>query len=53
MQMLSTSTSIAVETVNDAHGQPVWYQLYAPREWEACVQLLSFPTPYSGQAFSK
>jgi len=40
MQMLSTSTSIAVETVNDAHGQPVWYQLYAPREWEACVQLL-------------
>jgi len=40
MQMLSTSTSIAVETVNEAHGQPVWYQLYAPAEWEACAQLL-------------
>ena len=40
MQMLSTSTSIAIEEVNQAHGQPVWYQLYAPSSWDACVQLL-------------
>ncbi len=41
MQMLSTSTSIAVETVNNEHGQPVWYQLYAPPDWEVCAQLLT------------
>jgi isopentenyl diphosphate isomerase/L-lactate dehydrogenase-like FMN-dependent dehydrogenase len=40
MQMLSTSTSIGVETVNEARGQPVWYQLYAPKEWDACEQML-------------
>jgi isopentenyl diphosphate isomerase/L-lactate dehydrogenase-like FMN-dependent dehydrogenase len=40
MQMLSTSTSIAIEDVTQAHGQPVWYQLYAPSSWNACVQLL-------------
>lgn len=41
MQMLSTSTSIAVETVNNEHGQPVWYQLYAPPVWQECAQLLT------------
>ena len=41
MQMLSTSTSIAVETVNNEHGQPVWYQLYAPPDWQDCAQLLT------------
>jgi len=41
MQMLSTSTSIGVETVNDARGQPVWYQLYAPSDWDACAKMLT------------
>jgi isopentenyl diphosphate isomerase/L-lactate dehydrogenase-like FMN-dependent dehydrogenase len=40
MQMLSTSTSTAVEHVNSAHGRPVWYQLYAPTVWEACEKLV-------------
>jgi len=40
MQMLSTSTGIAVEEVNKALGRPVWQQFYAPNNWEACVQLL-------------
>jgi isopentenyl diphosphate isomerase/L-lactate dehydrogenase-like FMN-dependent dehydrogenase len=40
MQMLSTSTGVAVEEVNKALGRPVWQQLYAPSSWEACLQLL-------------
>ena len=40
VQILSTSTSIAVEDVNKALGRPVWYQLYAPSSWEACAQIL-------------
>jgi isopentenyl diphosphate isomerase/L-lactate dehydrogenase-like FMN-dependent dehydrogenase len=40
MQMLSTSTSTAVEDVNSAHGRPVWYQLYAPSAWDACERLV-------------
>jgi isopentenyl diphosphate isomerase/L-lactate dehydrogenase-like FMN-dependent dehydrogenase len=40
MQMLSTSTSTGVEDVNKAHGQPVWYQLYAPSSWDACEKLV-------------
>jgi isopentenyl diphosphate isomerase/L-lactate dehydrogenase-like FMN-dependent dehydrogenase len=40
MQMLSTSTSTGIEEVTQALGRPVWYQLYAPSAWEACVQLL-------------
>jgi isopentenyl diphosphate isomerase/L-lactate dehydrogenase-like FMN-dependent dehydrogenase len=40
MQMLSTSTSTAVEDVNSAHGRSVWYQLYAPSVWEACEKLV-------------
>jgi 4-hydroxymandelate oxidase len=40
MQILSTSTSTAVEDVNSAHGMPVWYQLYAPSAWEACEKLV-------------
>jgi len=26
--MLSTQTSIAIEAVNKARGEPVWFQLY-------------------------
>jgi 4-hydroxymandelate oxidase len=40
MQMLSTSTGVAVEEVNKTLGRPVWQQLYAPNSWEACLQLL-------------
>jgi 4-hydroxymandelate oxidase len=40
MQMLSTSTSTGVEDVNAAHGQPVWYQLYAPASWETCEKIV-------------
>ena len=40
MQMLSTSTSTGVEEVNAAHGQPVWYQLYAPSSWAACEKIV-------------
>jgi len=35
LQTLSTVTSTAVEEVNDARGEPVWYQLYAPPEFAA------------------
>jgi 4-hydroxymandelate oxidase len=40
MQMLSTATSTGVEEVCKAHGQPVWYQLYAPTKWEACEKIV-------------
>ena len=34
LQVLSTVTSTAVEEVNEARGEPVWYQLYATSNWE-------------------
>ena len=34
LQMLSNETSTAVEDVNAARGEPVWFQLYASNEWE-------------------
>ncbi len=40
LQVLSTSTSSAVEDVNKALGRPVWYQLYAPSSWEACEKII-------------
>jgi 4-hydroxymandelate oxidase len=40
LQFLSTATSTGVEDVNAALGRPVWYQLYAPRSWDANVALL-------------
>jgi isopentenyl diphosphate isomerase/L-lactate dehydrogenase-like FMN-dependent dehydrogenase len=33
VQMLSTTTSIAVEEVGKALGTPPWYQLYMPATW--------------------
>ena len=33
LQILSTVTSIAVESVNEARGTPVWYQLYPTNDW--------------------
>ena len=33
LQVLSTVSSTAVEEVNEARGEPVWYQLYATSNW--------------------
>lgn len=40
LQTLSTVTSTAVEEVNDARGEPVWYQLYARPTWEGTAALV-------------
>lgn len=40
LQTLSTVASTAVEEVNEARGEPVWYQLYAPSNWEAAAALV-------------
>jgi isopentenyl diphosphate isomerase/L-lactate dehydrogenase-like FMN-dependent dehydrogenase len=39
-QTLSTSTSTGVEDVCKAHGQPAWYQLYAPSSWAVTEKLV-------------
>lgn len=33
LQTLSNQTSTPVEQVNEARGEPVWYQLYPPNSW--------------------
>jgi len=38
--MLSTSASTGVEEVNEAYGQPVWYQLYTRSDWESTLKLI-------------
>jgi 4-hydroxymandelate oxidase len=40
LQVLSTAASTGIEDVNKALGRPCWYQLYAPRAWEANELLL-------------
>jgi 4-hydroxymandelate oxidase len=40
LQILATSTSVAIEDVNKALGRPVWFQLYAPSSWDACENIL-------------
>ena len=40
LQVLSTAASTGIEDVNTALGRPCWYQLYAPRAWEANESLL-------------
>lgn len=40
LMMLSTQTSTSVEEVNEAYGQPVWYQLYTRPVWETARQLI-------------
>jgi len=40
LQFLSTATSTPVEDVNQALGRPVWFQLYAPSNWDACEKIL-------------
>jgi isopentenyl diphosphate isomerase/L-lactate dehydrogenase-like FMN-dependent dehydrogenase len=40
LQILSSTTSTAIEDVNKALGRPVWYQLYAPTSWDVCQKIL-------------
>ena len=40
LMMLSTQTSTPVEEVNEAYGQPVWYQLYTRPDWENAQRLV-------------
>ena len=40
LQVLSTATSTGVEDVNNAHGRPVWFQLYAPNQWAAVEHIV-------------
>src|SRR3954451_5986927 len=40
LQVLSTAASSGIEEVNTALGRPCWYQLYAPRAWDANEMLL-------------
>jgi isopentenyl diphosphate isomerase/L-lactate dehydrogenase-like FMN-dependent dehydrogenase len=40
LQMLSTMTTTAVEEVNAARGEPVWFQLYSRNEWAQTLQLV-------------
>ena len=40
MQMLSTTTSTAVEEVAKALGTPPWYQLYMPPSWNETEKLV-------------
>lgn len=40
LQTLSTVSSTAVEEVNEARGEPVWYQLYARPNFESTAALV-------------
>jgi isopentenyl diphosphate isomerase/L-lactate dehydrogenase-like FMN-dependent dehydrogenase len=40
LQLLSTMTTTAVEQVNEARGEPVWFQLYHRDDWGMTGQLL-------------
>lgn len=41
LQTLSTVTSTAVEEVNEARGEPVWYQLYARPHFPATAAIVN------------
>jgi isopentenyl diphosphate isomerase/L-lactate dehydrogenase-like FMN-dependent dehydrogenase len=40
LQLLSTMTTTTVEQVNEARGEPVWFQLYHRDDWGMTRQLL-------------
>ncbi len=40
LQLLSTVTTSGVEEVNEARGEPVWYQLYPTTDFEVTKQLV-------------
>jgi 4-hydroxymandelate oxidase len=41
LQILSTVASTGIEQVNEARGEPVWYQLYAGYSWEVTRALVA------------
>lgn len=41
LQVLSSVSSHGVEDVNEARGEPVWYQLYATSNWEVTRAVVS------------
>jgi isopentenyl diphosphate isomerase/L-lactate dehydrogenase-like FMN-dependent dehydrogenase len=41
LQILSTVSSTGVEDVNDARGEPVWYQLYPTDQWLVTERLVA------------
>lgn len=41
LQILSTVTTCPLDEVNKARGEPVWFQLYAPPDWEKAKLLVS------------
>ncbi len=41
LQILSTVTTCPIEDVNKARGEPVWFQLYAPPDWEKTKKLVA------------
>jgi 4-hydroxymandelate oxidase len=41
LQVLSTVASTGVEEVNEARGEPVWFQLYAGYSWEVTRALVA------------
>lgn len=40
LQMLSTVATTSIEDAIAARGAPVWYQLYPPRDWDACKKMV-------------
>ncbi|MFN7934303.1 MAG: alpha-hydroxy acid oxidase [Bryobacteraceae bacterium] len=41
LQILSTVTTRPIEEVNKARGEPVWFQLYAPPDWEKTKKIVA------------
>lgn len=41
LEILSTVASTGIEEVNEARGEPVWYQLYASYSWEVTRALIA------------
>ena len=40
LQIMSTMSSTAVEAVNDARGEPVWFQLYPTNDWTVTTAMV-------------
>jgi isopentenyl diphosphate isomerase/L-lactate dehydrogenase-like FMN-dependent dehydrogenase len=40
LQMLSTVATTSIEEAIAERGGPVWYQLYPPRDWDACRKMV-------------
>ena len=41
LQILSNTSSTAVEAVNTARGEPVWFQLYPTNEWDVAAAIVA------------